>query len=173
MTWLSPAAYGATRGVTKQAVLKAIKSGRLPTSCRRVDGKRWEINQQAADAEWDENTAGSKSASLIQPPRAAEQPEFFHPDSGEVAMTLMAAKRLKGEYDAKLAKLKYEQDSGLYVKVEDVKAEWFSIVTAVKTKLLAIPSKAKSNLPHLTPADIDMLDRLVREALEDISHELN
>jgi phage terminase Nu1 subunit (DNA packaging protein) len=43
-------------------------------------------------------------------------------------------------------------------------------ISEAKTRLLAVPSKAKARVPTLTPADIVALDDLIREALEDIAN---
>lgn len=50
MTAVSQAAYARARGVSREAVRKAIATGRIST----VDGKR--INPSVADVEWAENT---------------------------------------------------------------------------------------------------------------------
>lgn len=170
MTWVSPNVYASSRGVTKQAVLKAIKTGRLIKSVKKNDQDKWEVNPEAADLEWEANTDKSKQNNVIRPERPAVQTALFYPDH---EMPLTEARRMKEQYNALLAKLQFDLDSGKYVDTETVSSEWFKIVTAAKTKLLALPSKAKANLPHLTPSDIDALDRIVREALEDLSHELN
>jgi phage terminase Nu1 subunit (DNA packaging protein) len=43
-----------------------------------------------------------------------------------------------------------------------------SVFTACKTRLLAIPSRARQALPHLVAADLGVLEALIREALEDL-----
>jgi phage terminase Nu1 subunit (DNA packaging protein) len=43
------------------------------------------------------------------------------------------------------------------------------MVTAAKTRLLGVPSKAKARIPTLTVRDIEALEDLIAEALEELS----
>jgi phage terminase Nu1 subunit (DNA packaging protein) len=58
------------------------------------------------------------------------------------------------------------------VSSSEVKLRWSAHVVAARTKLLGLPSRAKQRLPHLTPADLATLDRLIREALEELGGEV-
>jgi excisionase family DNA binding protein len=52
---LSPAQYAARLGVSRQAVMRAIGDGRLPTAAVRI-GNRWRIDPAWADEEWQAHT---------------------------------------------------------------------------------------------------------------------
>jgi len=85
-------------------------------------------------------------------------------------MTLAEASALEKEWKAKLAQLDFEERSGKLVPAEEVVAKWVELITISKTKLLAVPGKAKARLPKLTAADVRVLDQLIREALEELGH---
>ena len=41
--------------------------------------------------------------------------------------------------------------------------------TIIRTKLLALPTRARQRIPHLTLEEVAILDELQREALEDLA----
>ena len=49
--------------------------------------------------------------------------------------------------------------------------EWESILRQVKASMLAVVSRCRAQLPHLTATDADVLDRELRNALEALAHE--
>lgn len=172
MKGVTAAEFAKMKGVSATAVKKAIDSGRL-VNCLIKDPKykKPRIDPVIAAQEWEKNTDHNKRHTgndlRAQPERAEPFAKSPENPGGQVAPT---AKQILDNYKARLAKLDYEERTGILVNAEAVKIEWFKMVTESKTKLLALPSKAKSNLPHLTAADVAMLDELVREALEDLAH---
>jgi len=46
---------------------------------------------------------------------------------------------------------------------------WSKIVVGTRTHLLGLPTRAKQRLPHLSNADLGVLDGLVRESLEELA----
>jgi phage terminase Nu1 subunit (DNA packaging protein) len=56
---------------------------------------------------------------------------------------------------------------GELVDAAAVDREWQEIVRAVRSRMLAIPSR----LQHLTAADVSALDREIRDALTELSHD--
>ncbi|WP_262027591.1 hypothetical protein [Microvirga sp. Mcv34] len=65
-----------------------------------------------------------------------------------------------------LADLKRRQLEGTLIPVENLRRAWGRIVRGVKQNVLAIPGQARFELPHLTPFDAEVLERLCRDALE-------
>ena len=55
------------------------------------------------------------------------------------------------------------------VPAAEVAREWGEALRAIRARVLAIPSRTRSALPHLTPADMVVLDREARAALEDLA----
>ena len=55
------------------------------------------------------------------------------------------------------------------VRAEDVSKKWAEVVAITRTKIMAVPSKAKQRIPEI-PADAFVtLEEIVREALEDLA----
>lgn len=182
--------YAKYRNVSTEAVRLAIKGERLKTSVRDITppggkNKKYEIvDPLAADAEWDANTderrrfnvkparesdvAGIPATDrpLPMPPLPDAEPSNPIP----ARVDIKEAQRLETEYSARLKQLKFEQEMGRLIEADKIEAAWVKIITEAKTRLLAIPSKAKSTLPHLTLKDVAVIDRLMREALSDLSN---
>lgn len=56
------------------------------------------------------------------------------------------------------------------VKAEDVTRAWSEVFRKVRAGVLAVPSRVRSALPHLTAADMAVIDREVRDTLEGLAH---
>lgn len=69
----------------------------------------------------------------------------------------------------RLTELKIAQAEGRLVSIEEVEQAWSTIALAVKTTVLSLPGRARFDLPHLTGADQKVLQKLVRQALEELS----
>lgn len=61
--------------------------------------------------------------------------------------------------------------SGELLSARDVQTRWASIMSAIRSILLAIPSILPGLLPHLTRHDIDVIDRAIRDALNQAADE--
>jgi hypothetical protein len=188
--------YARHRGVSAPSVLRAIKGRRLNTSVARDgSGKALGITDFAiADAEWDANTdlskapgyvkvrAGSRqpsTASALAPTKADAPvtppvtPELVEADAGDGIgprnLSLLDASALEKDWRARLLELEYRQKTGELVDRKTIEAKVFDLFTHCRTKLLALPVKAKAALPQLTRADIAVLERIMREALEELA----
>lgn len=172
MQSVTVAEFAKIKGVSATAVHKAIASGRL-VNCLITDPryKKPRIDPVVAAQEWEKNTDHNKRHTggdiRPQPERAPAFEKAPGNPGGQVAPT---AKQIIENYKARLLKLDHDKRAGLLVDAQKVKEEWYKLVTEAKTKILALPSKAKANLPHLSPADVSVIDRLCREALEDLAN---
>ena len=61
-----------------------------------------------------------------------------------------------------------ELERQLY-RAETVEQAWGRAVNMTRTKILGVPSRAKQQIPHLTPDEIELLRDLLREALEELA----
>jgi hypothetical protein len=75
----------------------------------------------------------------------------------------------KEHYQAELARLQVEEKLGTLIDAAEAETRWSALIASCKTKLLAIPSKARSRLPKLDNSDVSLLEKLVREALEELT----
>lgn len=175
------------------AVSRAIESGRI--TVERDEKGRPRINPEIADAQWAVNTshghrrrangidgAGVQPGTVVtrrrgrppkivppvQPPPGDDEPDPEDDDDGG-SPNLTRSNAREKFWKAKMARLKYLEAEGMLVPVEQVKAEWSAILSAVRGKLLAVPSKVKLRVPALTADDVMKLQDLIREALEDLA----
>jgi hypothetical protein len=186
---ISLRAYAKHRDVSVVAVSRAVKSGRLRASVTRDHRGQPKIADVAlADQEWTENTDHGRAPAFVkerglavqtsapsdnQPLEPPPAPTEEAPAAGDTAreLSLSEASAEEKRWRAKLAELTYQQRAGELVPAKDVADRLTNIFTVCRTKLLAIPSKAKAAIPALTHADVAVLDDLVRQALEELALE--
>jgi hypothetical protein len=78
--------------------------------------------------------------------------------------------RKRSEFErANLLELERKQKEGLLLPAEQVQKVWANSVAIVKTKLLAVPSRLRQRIPHLTLEEIAIAEDLIRESLEELS----
>lgn len=193
-------AYARHRGVSTEAVRKAIARGRLVKSVTK-DEPAQIADVQLADQEWAANTdltrahddvkaraaaalVGNDTSLHVSTPPPARETERgrvltfqeSQPHGGslkreqlEPDVTIAAASAAEKHWRSKKAELDYKKAAGELVDAKEMLARFVDLITTSRTKLLGLPSKAKSHLPHLTLKDIDALDAIVREALEELA----
>jgi excisionase family DNA binding protein len=176
-------------GVSRTAVYKAIKQGRLPV-IRTADGREL-IKSETLREDWFANTmakigvgpkppAGEKA---FPPPRPKRQPEeqelpvdepkrdrsLAAPEPGDIVPEYNES-RARTEYlKAELLELERKEKEGLLVRAADVQAKWVEVITISRTKVLGVPSKAKQRIPDLSQDQIAILEDIIREALEELA----
>lgn len=161
-------------GVTNQAVVYAIKKGKVP-SAKKVKGV-WQLNRVKAKKEWDANTdpiasaKGKKLRVSKKKEKAIDKAEVFEPKTFE-GLTLADADRQDKVYKARMSQLKYLKESGELVSIADVKREAFEIARKVRDALMSIPARVSHELavetdPHTLELQLqkeltDVLDKLM------------
>jgi phage terminase Nu1 subunit (DNA packaging protein) len=84
---------------------------------------------------------------------------------------LHAARRRKEIAVADLRELEVGAKSGRLVSVDDVLRDWSGTLRRIRAAVLAVPSRLRRRLPHLTPNDIAALDRELRDTLTALTDE--
>lgn len=153
------------------SIRAAVIDGRIPAEfvVERPAGKnrttRVITDPDAAELALKANTNPAK--------RGAAKNDGWNPNAdipgGADVPTILQSRAISEAYKAKIARLEYEEAAGNLVNAEEVKKEFASMISIARSHLLAIPSKLKGRLPHLTVDEISILDELVREALESIA----
>ena len=160
---LSITAYARHRGVSHVAVLKAIKAGRIE---KEPDGT---INPAKADAAWERNTNQAqkrKPTNSTEPPRQEHAPEPqaetpVGPPIVNSGPSFAQSRAIKEAYNARLAKLAYEEKSGALVRTDSVKVAWFNTLRVLRDRALNLPDR----LAPLVAAETD--PKVVRDLLEE------
>lgn len=65
--------------------------------------------------------------------------------------------------------LKNAAARGEMLRAVDVEAQWADILRMVRSGMLALPSRVQQRLGHLTAHDLAILDREIRDTLEELS----
>jgi hypothetical protein len=163
-TLVSMREYARRRGVTTEAVSKAVKTGRISLVGKKVD-------VAAADRDWAANTQPgqmaakkTRKAPTKGPKRTRKAPETQAPEVNNYAV----ARARREDYLARQAQADFEERSGLLVNANEMKAAWAKLITEAKTRLLSVPIKCKSRLPALSALDVSIIENLIRDELEEL-----
>lgn len=174
-TLLSFTAYAKRRGVSKAAVSKAIKDGRISVTVDPKTGGRF-IDPAVADQEWKANTVGGqKSAAGVNgqnpEPNASTPPVDAPPDKPK-GPSYADSRAIREAYGARMAKIEFEEKMGSLIPAERARADSFKLARITRDAILAIPDKISHELAAetdshtvhvtLTKALIEALDQLVR-----------
>jgi hypothetical protein len=181
-------------GVSDTAVQKAIKSGRVKIAGRTPGSERPLLSWPECEADYLGNTnanhrthAGSQGGYKRKPPpeggtsleklakpKASTLPPPTDDDDAEGAVTihdkmdLMEAKTAREIYNARMARVEYEEQIGKLVQADAVKAEAFKLARTVRDGLLNLPDRIAHELAHETSATAihHRLTTEIRQALE-------
>lgn len=187
MAKLNFAAYARHRGVTPAAVTKAVATGRISTEVDPRSGRRV-IDSDRADREWDENTDRAKqegSAAHLKRPSPAAPTSEIQPDepttqappalppsdpvSASASIQLSRARR--EHFNAELARLKFERESGKLVEADQVQRRSFDTARIVRESMLNIPDRVAAQLAGETDARRihELLTGEITKALEAVA----
>lgn len=162
---LSPRAFGEAVGVTRQAVGKAIKTGRLKESLSKDEHTgHHRIDLERGRAEWEawaDPSMRPKGAKPRGRPSKASKgtPSMFESEgdrerrAGQITLARASAERVT--IDAELKRFELEQLRGHLVDKRDVQREAFRLARALRDRLQAIPDRLAANLAALDkPAQV-------------------
>ena len=125
-------AYARHRGVSHVAVLKAIKAGRI---VKEADGT---IDPAKADAAWKQNTNQAqqrkpKDEEKKPAPHVAAELPVNNAPAANSGPSYAQSRAFKEAYNARLAKLEYEEKSGALVRTDSVKVDRMAPLLAAET----------------------------------------
>ena len=196
---LSQSAYAKLRGVTRQAVGKAIRVGRLSASVVAVDGRVHPmIDRELADQEWDAKTDPTQVREEHRRATRAGQERLFEtgeppePGPGHVAeptaprmddspSPATAGSGAREEYTnararretvmAQMAELELQERMSGTVPAERVRRDWIKAARVVRDSILQLPSKLSSRLAAASDArEVRiLLERALEDALRDLA----
>jgi phage terminase Nu1 subunit (DNA packaging protein) len=154
----SIAALAKRLGVDRTTVYNGIQLGRLTKAVvgRNARGKLYILDLEAAVAEW-----GAQAARL----RLDAKRMNGSASPSDLARATVRERLARAE----LLELRNAQQLGHLVPARDVEQQWATAVVATRTALLGLPSRARGRLPHLTAADVAVLDGLIRETLTELA----
>jgi hypothetical protein len=160
MAIMSQRAYARHRGVAVRAVQKAIESGRISTL------PTGEIDSEIADREWARNTR------RFAPPVASGLKQDDEPESEPFgASQYTKARAVREHYQARLAKLEYEEKVGRLVSKDEVQVAAFNKFRQFRDAMLNIPDRVAAMLAaESDPAKCyEILATEIRKALNEFA----
>jgi hypothetical protein len=171
------------RPCTRQNLEKLCNAGRLPLSCLSLKPIR--VNSEALVAEFLANVDCRQAATANPGPAKARRTRQLMATQAEqrVDRTLIERSfqlpdynesRARSEYEkANLLELERKQKEKLLLPADQVERVWANTVATVKTKLLAVPTRLRQRIPHLSLEEVAIADELIRESLMELSGEGN
>lgn len=170
---ITPAAYSRRRGVSKEAVSKAIEVGRI-TTLPGTNGRKM-IDPEVADIQWARNTDQLQSARANAP--KGERGQHANGgaaggDGGEAGgSAYWDARTLREESEAAIAAMKRRQMEGDLVERRRVEEASMRIGRTLRDAVLAVPTKLAPELSHLTDSwEIEQrIAAALRQVLDDVA----
>lgn len=165
---MSLRAYARRRGVSAEAVSKAIMSGRLQASVVTVGGAPKIGDVELADREWEANTQPRADIPRGDPPEdgAAKVPNY----NESRAIREAHAARREGAL-ADLAEIEVREKLEELVPVDEARAYIVDRFAIVKTKILGVPTRVAQRFPHIATELEPVVDEFLREVLEELAVE--
>lgn len=156
---MSLRAYARRRGVSPEAVSKAVSTGRLSESVVTVDGAPKIADPELADREWEASTR-----SQVASPAPAGAADYH---ASRALREAAAARREIAQ--AELAELDLAERRRQIVDAEQARVDVINAFSNVKTRMLAVPSRVAQRFPDLASNVVPLVDELIREALAELS----
>lgn len=123
-------------GSSPWSVKKAIRDNRIT---RDEDGK---IDPEVADRQWDQNTDPAQQRGPREPPSNVKSRPAPGPDSPLSGIPSYSQSRaVKEAYQARIARLQYEEMTSQLVRADSVKVEAFRRARMIRDQILAIPDR--------------------------------
>lgn len=98
--------------------------------------------------------------------KSHEQPKQPGRPGRKVSPTSLHSARTRKELAlAELREMEVRQKRGTLLDADAVAREWASVLRQVRAGMLAVPSRVRARLPHLTAHDAAVLDEELRQAL--------
>jgi len=136
MATMTAREYAAHRGISREAVYKAGRLGRITITAGRVD-------VEAADAAWaasglptPTHKAGGRTARVVQP----QAPLSAAPGSPAVP-GFANSRAIKEAWSARMMKLEYEKMDGTLVPLQEVRRQVHDAARRVRDLLMAMPDR--------------------------------
>lgn len=152
-------------GVSNTAISKAINSGRLIRSVKfGPNGEKLGIDPIAGQEEWE----------LSNPTRASKKTAAENGPDKPLPSGLPSyaqARAVRESYQARIAKIIYEEKIGKLVDASDVKLKAFDTARTVRDFILNIPNRISSELAAETdPSKVhSMLTRELTASLDELA----
>ncbi len=148
------------KGVSKPAVAKAIKSGRIAKAVVNENGKQ-KVNLDLALELWGTNTAIKQVPITAQNKKELKKQVNALPDDQIPEYNVSRGR--KEHYLAELAKIQVAQQKKELVSAKDVEKKSFELAVGIREALLTLPDRV-SNL-FASETDATAIDSVLRQEI--------
>jgi hypothetical protein len=160
-------------GVGDSAVFNAIKAGRFVKAISVDVSGRHLIDAEIGQVEWNQNKRRpSRNSDPEQKKIKFSAPEDLDSSSeGEESDSIIEHERRLKHYQAEIARLKFEEQSGKLMNGDAVKKQAFKVARSVRDAMLNIPARVSAELAaEKSPFEINRrLEEEIRYALSNLS----
>lgn len=158
--------YAKHRDISQQAISDAVKDGGKIFEAVVMKRSRVKIRVQYADQLWKERTISTNSNEHHSNPNESKPA----PTTGS-AGAYAKARSVKETFGAKLAQIKFEQESGKLCNVEDVEKAFFNIGRVTRDNLMVLPDKLSPVLASENNIDEirEILTKEIQSCLDNLS----
>jgi len=152
--------YAKHRGVSAVAVSVALKEGRIKAVSH--DGRNYVLDFEQCDRDWVKNRNPANSASQaeaarnpdkqgpVEPPTPPIKDEADKAEPEVSEMNFNQARTRRERFQAELARLEFEEKSGMLISAEKVRAQQFTLARNVREALLNIPNRIAPSMVGLS-----------------------
>lgn len=158
-------AYAKHRGISVEAVCKAVRSGRLKKSVTFVRDKAKIADAELADREWSNRTREKIDS---PPPPAVTTPATPTNGAGGDEAWREARARQQAA-TAELAEIELAEKRGELMPAKDVEMRMADVFLRCRTRLLGIPARLREQDPTLSGQQLELIERLINEAIEELA----
>jgi len=164
---MTQAEYSRHRDCSREAVRKAVDSGRITTF-----GPDKLIDATLADAHWARNTR-ARVRGVDEAVPVAAAPQIIVAQEVGAATSYEEARRRRETAEANLAEMKQAEMQGTLIRADAVRSAWAAKITGARDALLQIPSRVAPVLAACTDlVEVTaLLEAELRQALADLSTE--
>ena len=151
------------------SLYKRIKEGAIKTYQREPNGPTM-LNGDTIREDWARITKARADSTLAKERKQEAKPAAELADAAEEIPDYHES-RARAEYEkATLLGMERKLKEGKLLDAKDATTTWARIAAEVRTKVLAIPSRARQRIPHLSLEEVEILMVLAREALEEVAN---
>lgn len=164
--WLNTKELAAVLGVKPPTITEAYKKGRITDASCKYEGKRRYYHRESAVQEYNANQQQHHARFRNDTP---EKKAFNDPITSKIP-PIVQSKAIQAAYQARIAKIDYEEKSGKLVDAKTLERKLFTLARHCREKLLAIPDRVSTLLASETdPIEIHKhLESEIEKSLEDL-----
>lgn len=163
-------AYAKHRGISVEAVCKAVRTGRLKKSVTFVRDKAKITDAELADREWLNRTREKiDSPAPPAPPAASPTAPASAPNGTSGDEAWREARARQQAATAELAEIELAEKRGELMPAKDVEMRMADVFLRCRTRLLAVPARVREQDPTLSGQQLELIERLINEAIEELA----